>query len=98
MYRKTLIALACTVISAPAFAQSECPHDKLTRAPCSILTFPTPPPPPPPPPPVRTTADEFGLVRQNPPPPPSMDLRLPDGLFVGRGMNGGGVGGPQWHF
>ena len=90
MYRKTLIALACAVISAPAFAQSECPHDKLTRAPCSILTFPTPPPPPPP---VRTTADEFGYVRQNPPPPPSAPLQLPNNTFVGPGMNGGGVAG-----
>jgi hypothetical protein len=98
MYRKTLIALACAVISAPAFAQSslpECPHDKLTRAPCSTLTFPTPPPPAPP---ARTTADDFGYVRSNPSPPPATDFHLPGGLFVGRGMNGGGVGGPQWHF
>jgi hypothetical protein len=95
MYRKTLIALACAVISAPAFAQSECPHDKLTRAPCSILTFPTPPPPPPP---VRTTADEFGYVRQNPPPPPSTDIHLPQGTFGDRGMSGGVVTGIQRHF
>jgi hypothetical protein len=101
MYRKTLIALACAVISAPAFAQSslpECSH-QLSRyqEQCSYLT-PPPQPSPPPPPPARTTADDFGYVRSNPSPPPSMDLRLPDGLFVGRGMNGGGVGGPQWHF
>ena len=44
MYRKTLIALACAVISAPAFAQTlpPCPRE-LTRhqEPCTYLTSPS---------------------------------------------------------
>jgi hypothetical protein len=44
MYRKTLIALACAVISAPAFAQTlpRCP-DGLThhQEPCTYLTPPS---------------------------------------------------------
>lgn len=47
MYRKTLIALACGVISAPAFAQTSLPPcpDKLThhQTPCTNLTPPSPP-------------------------------------------------------
>jgi hypothetical protein len=49
MYRKALIALACAVISAPAFAQTlpRCP-DGLTyphynQKPCTYLTPPSPP-------------------------------------------------------
>jgi hypothetical protein len=53
MYRKTLIALACAVISAPAFAQyvpplsgDGLPPCELTnhRAPCSYLDFQHTPP------------------------------------------------------
>ena len=49
MYGKTLIALACALISAPAFAQAQLPPcpNQLTyhQAPCSNLQWnPSPPP------------------------------------------------------
>lgn len=107
MYRKTLIALACAVISAPAFAQSPCPeglgrppHDgwvpQRYDTPCTYLRNPSQP------------ADlgyhgnpggsngpdyHWG---QSMPQLPSTSLTLPQGPFIGGGMGGGQVGGWEW--
>jgi hypothetical protein len=97
MYRKTLIMLACAVISAPAFAQSslsECPHQlSRNQDQCRYLTPPSRPLDLS----VHSEPDGYGgtdykygqrLER------PSTPLQLPDGpLVVHGGMNGGYVGG-----
>jgi hypothetical protein len=84
MYRKTLIALACAVISVPAFAQGPessryrqlppCPS-QLTRnqAPCANLEWNRSPPSPPPKTDERTSAERYGWGRNPPAPPSTLD-------------------------
>lgn len=99
MYRKTFIALACAVISAPAFAQSECPHQLTTRpqGQCSYLT---------PPADLRVHSEPQGYgVRPDWKPLPQLPsggLQLPDNSLtrhgtvnsgISEGLNKGGVAG-----
>ena len=82
MYRKVLIALACAVISAPAFAQSslpQCPDGlRYHQQPCSYLQWNLSPASPPPdltphrPPNWDSMSSQrYGYDRSNPQAPPS---------------------------
>jgi hypothetical protein len=105
MYRKTLIALACAVISAPAFAQSslpECPRQLILsryQEPCRYLT---PPSPRSPPIDLSVHGEPNGWNGpdykwgQRMPDLPSTKFQLPPGPFVRGGMGGGTIGGYEW--
>jgi hypothetical protein len=109
MHCKILIALACAVIGAPAFAQSgddflqfaqltPCPH-QLTyhQTPCSNLEFNSSPPPD-----LSIHSEPNGWTgpdyrwAQRLPERPSSNIQLPSGPVVHGGMSGGTIGGYEW--